>query len=72
MNTELEQQIANMQKRLDNAKAFFKLVSEMRSMQKHYFATRLEDYKKRSIALEKQVDAIIENATQKAKQLKLF
>ena len=72
MNTDLEQQIANMQKRLVNAKAFFKLVSEMRTEQKHFFATHLDEYKKRAIALEKQVDAIIENATQKAIQLKLF
>lgn len=65
METEIEtlqQQIASMQRRLDNAKAFYDLVKEMRKQQRMFFSTHFDCYKKASIALERQVDDKIAHA----------
>ena len=70
--TEIEamrQQIASMQRRLDNAKAFYDLVKEMRKQQRMFFATHFDCYKKASIALERQVDDEIDRVENKLKPI---
>ena len=67
----LESQIESMQRRLNNAKVFFHCVAKMRKAQINYFKTRATGYLDESKALEKQVDTIIDNALNKAKQLNI-
>lgn len=66
-----QRQIESMTKRLENAKVFFGKVAQMRSAQINYFKTRASGYLEQSKQLEKQVDAIIESATETAKQLSI-
>lgn len=44
-----------------NLKEFFERVVQLRKFQKEYFATRSRDALRRSIALEKEIDAEIEH-----------
>lgn len=67
----LESQIESMQRRLNNAKEFFTCVAKMRKAQDNYFKTRATGYLDESKALDKQVDPIIDNALNKAKQLNI-